>query len=58
MSQGVETLPDYMFFNADGTLQMRYAPAPEQELPEFLQLHFPDEKEEDQNPLFYNRNKQ
>ena len=58
MSQGVETLPDYMFFKADGTLQMRYAPAPEQELPEFLQLHFPDEKEEDQNPLFYNRNKQ
>ena len=58
MSQGVETLPDYMFFGADGTLRMRYALAPEQVLPEFLLLNFPEEKEEDQNPLFYNRNKQ
>ena len=58
MSQGVETLPDYMFFSADGTLQMRYAPAPEQGLSEYLLLNFPEEKEEDQNPLFYNRNKQ
>ena len=45
-------------FNADGTMQMRYAPAPEQGLTEFLQLYFPEEIEEDQNPLFYNRNKQ
>lgn len=58
MSQGVETLPDYMFFNAKGILQMRYAPSPEQGLTEFLLLNFPEDKEEDQNPLFYNRNKQ
>ena len=58
MSQGVETMPDYMFLDAEGTLRMRYAPAPEQGLPEFLLLNFPEEKEEDQNPLFYNRNKQ
>lgn len=58
ISQGVETLPDQMFFNADGTMRMRYAPAPELELPTFLQLNFPEDIEEEQNPLFYNRNKQ
>ena len=58
ISQGVETLPDQMLFKADGTMQMRYAPAPEQELPRYLQLNFPEKTEEDQNPLFYNRNKQ
>ena len=56
--QGIETLPEYLFYNADGTLLMRYPPAPEHGLPEYLLLHFPDEKEEDQNPLFQNRNKQ
>lgn len=58
VQQGVETLPDYLFFNANGGLSMRYPPAPEQGLPEFLLLHFPEPTEEDQNPLFQNRNKQ
>lgn len=58
MSLGVETLPEHIFYNAEGNLLMRYAPSPEQGLPEYLQLHYPEEKEEDQNPLFYNRNKQ
>ena len=58
ISQGVETLPDQMLFKSDGTMQMRYAPAPEQELPRYLQLNFPEDTEENQNPLFYNRNKQ
>ena len=58
ISQGVETLPDQMFFNADGTMRMRYAPAPEKDLPNYLQMNFPEDIEEDQNPLFYNRNKQ
>lgn len=56
--QGVETMPDYIIFNASGGVQQRYAPAPGQGLPEYLQIHFPDEQEEDNNPLFQNRNKQ
>ena len=55
---GVETLPDYLFYNADGKLMMRYPPAPDNGLPEYLLLNFPAEQEEDQNPLFQNRNKQ
>lgn len=56
--QGVETLPDHIMLNASGSISMRYPPAPEQGLPEYLQTLFPDETEEEQNPLFYNRNKQ
>ncbi len=56
--QGVETMPDHILFNAAGGVGQRYAPAPEQGLPEYLQIHFPDEREEDTNPLFQNRNKQ
>lgn len=56
--QEVETMPDYIIFNASGGVQQRYAPAPGQGLPEYLQIHFPDEQEEDNNPLFQNRNKQ
>jgi thiol-disulfide isomerase/thioredoxin len=58
IQQGVETLPDHILFNADGSILMRYPPAPEQGLPEYLQLHYPQEGEDDQNPMFYNRNKQ
>ena len=58
LQQGIETLPEHLFFNADGTLMMRYPPAPEQGLPEYLQMNFPDENQEDENPLFQNRNKQ
>ena len=58
MLQGVETLPDHILFGDNGSLLERYAPSPEQELPEYLQYTFPKEKEEDQNPLFYDRNKQ
>lgn len=58
MQQGIETLPEHLFFNADGTLIMRFPPAPEQGLPEYLQMNFPDEIEQDDNPLFQNRNKQ
>ena len=58
LQQGIETLPEHLFFNADGTLAMRYPPAPEQGLPEYLQMSFPDEIEQDDNPLFHNRNKQ
>ena len=56
LMQGVETMPDHILFNANGGILMRYAPSPEQGLPEYLQLHFPEEHEEDQNPLFQNRN--
>ena len=56
--QGVETLPEHLLFNANGNLLDRYAPAPELGLPQYLQQAFPEELEEDQNPLFYNRNKQ
>ena len=56
--QGVETMPDYILFNAAGSVYQRYAPAPEHGLPEFLQINFPDDREEDTNPLFQNRNKQ
>lgn len=58
LQQGVETLPEHIFYKADGTLLMRYPPAPETGLPEYLQLNYPEEKEDDQNPLFQNRNKQ
>ena len=58
LQQGIETLPEHLFFNADGTLIMRFPPAPEQGLPEYLQMNFPDEIEQDDNPLFQNRNKQ
>ncbi len=55
---GVETLPDHILFNADGSLSMRYAPSPEKGLAEYLQTRFPQEAEEEENPMFYNRNKQ
>ena len=58
LQQGVETLPEHLFLNADGTTLMRYPPAPEQGLPEYLQMNFPDETEKEDNPMFYNRNKQ
>lgn len=58
MQQGVETLPDHILIGESGSIIMRYAPAPEQGLPEYLQLHFPEEVEENDNPLFQNRNKQ
>ena len=58
LQQGIETLPEHLFLNADGTTLMRYPPAPEQGLPEYLQMNFPDETEKDDNPMFYNRNKQ
>ena len=58
VQQGIETLPEHLFFNADGTLMMRYPPAPEQGLPEYLQMNFPNEIEQDENPMFQNRNKQ
>jgi thiol-disulfide isomerase/thioredoxin len=56
--QEVETLPDHILFNADGGVGQRYAPSPDQGLPEYLQIRFPEEREEDTNPLFQNRNKQ
>ena len=58
LQQGIETLPDYLFFNANGTVSMRYPPAPEQGLPEYLQMNFPDDSQEEENPMFHNRNKQ
>ena len=56
--QGIETLPDHLFLNANGSVSMRFPPAPEQGLPEYLQMNFPDDAKEDENPLFQNRNKQ
>lgn len=56
--QGVETMPDHILFNANGGVMMRYAPSPEHGLSEYLQFNYPEELEEDQNPLFQNRNKQ
>lgn len=58
LQQGIETLPDYLFFNADGNLMMRYPPTPEQGLPGYLQFHYPEEDQEEENPLFQQRNKQ
>jgi thiol-disulfide isomerase/thioredoxin len=58
LQQGIETLPDYLFFNADGNLMMRYPPTPEQGLPGYLQLYYPEEVQEEENPLFQQRNKQ
>ncbi len=56
--RGIETLPDYLMLNEKGTLSMRYPPAPTKGLPEYLQQIFPDEDGNEENPLFYNRNKQ
>lgn len=56
--QGIETLPDHMLLNESGEMQVRYAPSPEQGLPEYLQMRFPSENEQEDNPLFQNRNKQ
>lgn len=58
LQQGIETLPDHLFLNAEGSVSMRYPPAPEQGLPEYLQANFPEEEQNQDNPLFYNRNKQ
>ena len=58
LQQGIETLPDHLFLNANGTVSMRYAPAPEQGLTEYLQMNFSNEAQEDENPMFQNRNKQ
>lgn len=56
--EGIETLPDHILFNPDGTVAMRYAPSPERGLPEFLLMNFSGEEQQDQNPLFFERNKQ
>lgn len=56
--QGVETLPDHLLFGGDGALIKRFPPAPDQGLPEYLQANYPEQVEEEQNPLFQNRNKQ
>ena len=37
---------------------MRYPPAPEKGLPEYLQATYPDEIEKDENPMFQNRKSQ
>jgi len=58
LQQGIETLPDHLIFSADGTLMMRYPPAPEKGLPEYLQATYPDEIEKDENPMFQNRKSQ
>lgn len=56
--QGIETLPDHFFIDANGSIQIRYAPAPDNGLPEYLLINFPKEEEQEENPLFQNRNKQ
>lgn len=56
--QGIETLPDHLFLDANNAIQIRYAPSPENGLPEYLQLNYSSEEEQDENPLFQNRNKQ
>lgn len=56
--QGIETLPDHLFLDANGSIMLRYAPAPDKGLPEYLQINFPKTEEQDDNPLFQNRNKQ
>ena len=58
LQQGIETLPDHLFLNANGTVSMRYPPAPEQGLPEYLQMNYPNDSQEEENPMFHNRNKQ
>ncbi len=57
LKEGIETLPDYIFYSSNGRIAMRYVPSPEQGLPEFLMLNFSDEEQQDQNPLFFERNK-
>lgn len=57
LQQGIETLPDHLFLNANGTVSMRYPPAPEQGLPEYLQMNYPNDSQEEENPMFQNRNK-
>lgn len=56
MQEGIETLPDYIIYNENGVVNMRYAPGPENGLPEYLQINYTKEKEIDNNPLFYERN--
>ncbi len=56
--QGIETLPDHLFLDENSAIKMRYAPSPDNGLSEYLQIHFPMEEEQDENPLFQNRNKQ
>lgn len=55
LSEGIETLPDFILYNSNGGIQMRYAPSPEKGLPEYLQQNFTKEEKIEENPLFYKR---
>lgn len=53
--QGIETLPEHMIIQADGTILQRYAPSPDHGLAEYLQNRFPLDEEAPNNPLFQER---
>lgn len=55
MREGIEALPDYIYYNADGTVANRFVASPEHGLPEFLMMTFPIEENKDDNPLFQER---
>ncbi len=55
MENGIETLPDYMVMDQEGRIISRDLPAPGNGLAGFLQRIFPKEEQEDNNPLFRNK---
>lgn len=55
LENGIETLPDYMIINENGQILQRYAPAPETGLSDYLQSRFIKEEENNDNPLFRNK---
>lgn len=52
MHNGIETLPDYMMMNHEGAIIQRYTPSPENGLLEYFSRSYPDNVQEDNNPLF------
>ncbi len=52
----IETMPDYMIADELGNITLRRAPSPEKGLYEYLQALFPDEEQDDSNPLFQRKN--
>ena len=52
----INSLPEYYLLSEDGKMMQRYAPAPTKGLSQYLQMHFYEEEDVPENPMFQQRN--
>lgn len=52
----INSLPEYYLLSEDGNMMQRYAPAPTKGLSQYLQMHFYEEEDIPENPMFQQRN--